>query len=136
MYFKVQGAAVPQELLLIIADMTDAARLNPRDLVVDDAAGVVTLPITRFPLVKRRKVLWNIYDGKTPIPARILIHNVLRCTVEDHSEQGEADEVMLQYGLWIEGNEIFVCSAQETRGVSQFSLRAHVSELELEIIDH
>lgn len=135
MHFEVKGDDIPQALLEMIADITDHARLKLADLLVDEAAGVITLPITRFPLIKRRKVLWSIYDIHSPILATIVLRNGICCELENHFEEGAPDEVMLLFGLRIEGKEIFACSVQETHGTSLFSIRATVSEIELEIID-
>ena len=96
---------------------------------------MVSLPITRFPLVKRRKVLGNVHDLKSPIQAMVTVRNVIKCQVEDNTTTVPVEEVQLLFGIRLEDKAVFACSAEEHRGRTCFAVRLEVAELDFEIAD-
>jgi hypothetical protein len=67
-------------LIDTLAALTDRARLRHADVAYDPTAGTVSLPITRYPLIKRRRVLPHIHDPENPTPAIVTVRNVVSPT--------------------------------------------------------
>jgi len=101
----------------------------------DEPSGVVRLPITRFPLIKQRRVLGNLYDWNRPIRAVVIVRNVSVCDIEDRTTPELGDEVELLFGIRLQDDEVYACSAEEDRCRACYSVTAKVAELDIEITD-
>ncbi len=135
MHLHLRGDAVPETLYGAFAAITDHAKLRCAEVRHDQSSGVVSLPITRFPLVERRKVLGNVHDLKSPIQATVTVRNVIKCQVEDNTTTAPVAEVQLLYGIRLEDKAVFACSAEEHRGRTCFAVTLEVTELDFEMAD-
>jgi hypothetical protein len=136
MRYRVSGEQVSAEFIDTLAALTDRARLRHAEVAYDPTAGTVSLPITRYPLIKRRRVLPNIHDLENPIPAVVAVRNVVSCTIENNTPSDLDADVQLIFGLQIRDNQVFVCSAEEDRGQPCFSATLEVSGLDIELADN
>jgi hypothetical protein len=135
MRFQVSGDEIPAELIDIVALLTDRARLRYAEVEHDPKSRAVRLPMTRFPLLKKRRVLPNVHDLRNPIPAVVTIRNVVSCEIENHSPPALGREVQLIFGVQLEDKRVYACSAEEDKGKTCFSVTLEVSELDVEITD-
>ncbi len=135
MLLRLRGEQVTKELIDVVASLTDRSRLRHAEVAHDPATGTVTLTITRFPLIKRRRVFSNIHDFRNPIPAVVTVRNVASCGIQNNAPHDLGDEIQLIFGLQIRDNQVYACSAEEDRGQPCFSLTIEVSELDIEIAD-
>lgn len=135
MHLQLRGERIPEPLLETVAAITDHARLRHGDVRHDESARVVRLPITRFPLLKQRRVLGNLHDRDLPIPATVVVRNVVKCEIGDRTSPDLGEEVDLLFGVRLREKEVYACSAAEARGQSCFSVMIEVAQLDIEISD-
>jgi hypothetical protein len=135
MRLHMAGKDVPAELTEVVALLTDHARLRYTEVTRDAKSQTVRLPITRYPLVKKRRVLPNVHDQKYPIAAVVTVRNVLSCEIENNTTPDFGEEVHLIFGGQIQGKQLYARSAEEDRGRPCYSVAPEVSELDLEVAD-
>ena len=135
MHLRLSGERIPAELLELLAALTDGARLRHADVTHDPQSREVRLPITRFPLLKRRRLLPNVRDRQTPIISVVTVRNVVTCDIENSVPADLGHEVQLLFGLQVRDRRVYISSAEEDRGHTCFSVTLQVSELDIEIAD-
>lgn len=135
MHFHLHGSNIPSAFLDTISAVTDHAKLRYADIDYDESAGTINLPMTRFPLLKQRKVLGHLHDAANPISSTVRINKVVSFQVNDRTSDEVGDEVTLLFGLQISNNTVVMFSAEEEKGNACFSLVAEVTDYDIEVID-
>ena len=135
MHLHLSGNNIPQSLLKMLAALTDHARLRFREIRYEKSIGVVVIPITRFTLLKQRRILGNVHDNEHPIESQITIRNVESCEIKDLVAKPAKSDVIIQFGLTVEGDRIYAASAEEDRGQTCFMIETKISEIDIEILD-
>jgi hypothetical protein len=139
MYLRIIGNGFTQNILKEIEAITDSATLFFRNVKYDEKEKIIFLPIERYRIKRRKKLLGLITpysrNMNIAIPSSIVIRNVTNCGIEDNSEI-EDTKVTLLFGLTIKDNEMFICSVEEDikKGAS-YSITLKVSEIDIEISD-
>ncbi len=82
LHFRLKGPAVPSELRDLVASMTDRAKLRPEAISTDPAVPELHLLIQRFPLIRQRRILPNVHDLKSPLPAVVTIRQVVTADID------------------------------------------------------
>ena len=135
MQIKVSGPGIPEALADVIASVTNRARLDYGAVTLDEAEGVVRLPVVRLPLIKKRNVLPDSHDRSNPINAIVTVRNVLSCDIENNTTPEMGESVQLLFGVQLDVDRVYASSAEEDRGQTCYSISLKVSELDIEIAD-
>ncbi len=135
MNLNVSGPGISDALADVIASLTNRARLRYGDVIFDEAEGVVRLPIVRYPLIKKRSVLPDRHDRSKPVNAIVTVRDVLSCDIENNTTPELGDYVHLLFGIQLQDERVYACSAEEDRGQTCYSITMRVSELDIEIAD-
>lgn len=139
MYMKIKGTKFAENVIDEISSMTDRALLNTREVIYDEKLRSVYLPITRYKINKQKGLLGLIIpykrDKSMKLKSGITINNVTACKIENNFDDLNISEVTILFGLQIRDNEVYLSSAEERKGVTLYTLRATVADMELEIID-
>ena len=135
MHLHVSGQEIPEQLITLISAMTDRAALRHTEVTHDAESGIVRLPITRLPLIKKRNVLPNVHDRQNPSPCVVTVRNVVSCDIQSNVPPGVGDEVHLMFGLQLQDEKVYASSAEEDRGKTCFTITMGVSELDVEMKD-
>ena len=135
MRLSISAGNVPAELAEVIASITDGAKLRTGRVEYDPQVQAVRLYITRFPLLKRRRILPNLRDCGTPIPAVVTVRKVSECEICDRVPPDAGEEVHLLFGVQVQAGGVSVCSAEEDRGQTCYSITLKISALDIEIAD-
>ena len=135
MHIHLHGSKIPAAFLETISAVTDNAKLRYAEIEYDESTGTIDLPMTRFPLLKQRKVLGNLHDVENPIFSKVRIQNVVSCEVNNRTSAKVGDEVTLLFGLQISNNSVAMFSAEEEKGEPCFTLVIEVADFNLEVID-
>jgi hypothetical protein len=136
MYLRVKRGPFTRNMFLEIETITDHSILPCDSVKYDPENKLVTMLIWRYPF-KTTKVgflrfLGSRRDKSVEINSRVTIRNVEECLIEHNFG---LLQVTLLFGVGVRGNNIFVTSAEESRGMIGFRVTMTVSELDLEIED-
>jgi hypothetical protein len=130
-----RGDDIPRSLLNHFAAVTDHATISPDSIRYDEPGRTVEIPLTRYPLIQQRRVLGNRYDQDHPVRATLTVRNVERYVIDLSPGSTPDSAIMLLFGVQIRGDEVYLCSAQETSGRQLFSLTLGISSLDIELAD-
>jgi hypothetical protein len=135
MHLRLRGERIPADLLELLAALTDGAQLRHTEVTHDPQSREVRLPITRFPLLKRRRLLPNIRDRRNPISSVVTVRNVVACDIDNSAPADLGHVVQLLFGLQVRDRRVYISSAEEDRGHTCFSVTLQLSGLDIEITD-
>ena len=135
MNLRLRGEDTPEAVFKIFASLTKYATLRHAEVEHDLSSDAVHLPITRFPLVKRRWFLGHRRDYRHPIRATLTVHSVVSCDLNDNTTPDMGDEVNLLFGIDVAERRIYAGSVEKNRGQACFSVTTDVAEVDLEISD-
>ena len=128
----VKGNDIPQTVLAEIGRVADHARLQTDGVRHDTVAATVTISLERLP-VTGKSFFGTTHHAGAPVRTSVTIRNVTDCRIDRLSE--ERLTVTIIFGLKVEQNTVFMCSAEEDKGQPLFSMDCRVSELDIEIKD-
>ncbi len=132
MEIRLKGTGISQTLLAEVGRLADHAFLEPHRVCHDPTAAVVSFFIERSP-APGTPLSGTAQDGTPRIRSKITIRKVTHCQIERYQQSKQT--VMIIFGLKIEEDRMYICSAEEDRGQPLFSIDCRVSELDLEIKD-
>ena len=135
MRIHIAGSKVPEKILGALAEATNHATLLHRQVTFDGSAGVVSMPLLRFPVRKRRPLLGDVSDVARPIRTVVTVRNVVACDIDDFTDDDLDGRVELLFGVTVEGATVFASSAEESRGTTCYQISMTVSELDIEVAD-
>ncbi len=132
MEIRIKGNDLPQTVLEEIGRVADHAGLQVDEVLHDPVTGTVTIPFNRFPIIGK-SVLGITRHTVAPVRSRLTIRKVTDCQINQTPEPGL--RVTIIFGLKVEKNTVFMCSAEEDKGQQMFSMTCRVAELDIEIKD-
>lgn len=139
MLLRCKGGPFTHNLKDEIEAITNRATLHSRDIEYDQNSRIVQIPITRFPITKKKKFLRKVtpykQDKANGIDSLITIRNVKQFLPEEHLPSDYDDPVTLLFGIQVKEEEIYLSSAEEDRGTPLFQLTLEIEELDIEIKD-
>ncbi|MFC1529310.1 hypothetical protein ACFL6R_01205 [Gemmatimonadota bacterium] len=135
MHLHLRGENIPEALCEALAAITDNARLNPTGVAFDDISGSVQFPIERYPLIRQRRVRSNLHDWSNPIQSTLTVRRVVSCRIEDITTSGPEEPIHLLFGVRVRDDEIYLCSAEEDRGSTCFSVTIDITGVDIELND-
>lgn len=138
MYIKIVGNDFSQNIFKEIEAITDNATLYFRNSKYDEKEKTLSLPIERYRIKKKEKLLGSLTpykrDMNNPISSSVVIRNITSYEMRDNSEP-EDTKVTLIFGVTIKDKEISIRSAEEDRGKTCYFIGLTVSEYDIEIMD-
>jgi hypothetical protein len=135
MNLRVHGDNVPTCLFELIGAMTDHAILDLTSVDFNETFREVRFSVTRFPLLKQRKVLGNLHDRENPIPSTVYVRNVSSCSIQDIRADELGGTVELMFGVTIRDQSVHVSSAEEDRGTTCFVMDLAIDSLDVQLTD-
>ena len=139
MYLRAIGNSFTQNLLKEISILTDQAKLLFRNIQYDEVKGLIVLPVERFKVLTKRRIfsvfITRKYEKNAITQSTITIRNIIKCDVENNIDDPKVTYVTLLFGIKIRNNDIIVCSLEEDRGKTLYSIELKISELDIEISD-
>jgi hypothetical protein len=139
MYLRVIDKSFTQNILKEISRLTDQAKLLFRNMEYDEVKGVIILPIERFKVLTKRRIIGVFitrrHEKNAMMQSTITIRNVTECHVENNIDDPKVVYVTLLFGITVRNNDIIICSLEEDRGKPLYSMELKVSELDIEISD-
>ncbi len=75
------------------------------------------------------------HDHSKPIDSVVTVRNVVSCDIVDSTRPELGGHVHLLFGIQLEGDSVYVSSAEEDKGQTCYSITLKVSELDIEIAD-
>lgn len=139
MLLRIRGGNFTTHVYQEISAITDRALLSVRQVKYTQTDGVITMPIKRFGLERRGRLLGPLTpykrDKSKEIRSAIILRNVACCTIEKEFLPEDLDEVTLLFGVGVKRDTVFLCSAEECGGKPCYSLGATVRVLDIEIRD-
>ncbi len=141
MYFRFVDSFMTNELSRELSAYTNRAKLHIRQVCYSEETGVLTLPITRYPITRDKRLTGLISykrDLHAGVRSVVTIRDVASCLVEDRAEDSGRSEVELMFGLTVRGLDILVCSSdevEEKREVPVYSMTVEVRGYDIEIAD-
>lgn len=136
MNLRVRGSDIPEPVLTLISALTNSARLHFPRVKYDATGGVLRLPIERLlvpargcllALVRTRRRSWK--------ESEVIIREIETCTITSTLNGDGEQDVTLLFGVGVQGSKIFLSSAEESEGVSCYSVDLQVKSVDIEIAD-
>ena len=139
MQLRIKGTGFTENVFAELSALTDRATLRFKDVNYKKEDKVIFIPIERYAITGRSKFFGTIVPYKIDKSARIksllTIKNVVDCEIVNNIDDPSIFEVTILFGVKVKGKQIYVCSAEETRGVTCYSIDLAVNEVEIEIED-
>lgn len=139
MYLRVAGGPFSENVFREIEALTDRALVHCDGVRYDQEMKLVVIPITRYPIKKRRKLLGRITpyakEMTGGLSSLVTVRNVVKVETANNLARDENQDVTVLFGLVVKDETVHFSSAEESRGTLMFSMDIHVSGLDLEIAD-
>jgi hypothetical protein len=118
-----------------IANATDNAKIFISDISYVNKEKIVYIPFRYFEKEKNdKRLLDKFFPKKIELKnSLVIIKNVESLEIVNNCKD-KTDEITVLFGLTIEGNEIYLSSAEEYRGDVFFEMSIIVNNIDIEII--
>ena len=138
MEIKVKASNYNLGIIHEIGFMLDKAQLQINEVYFDKIKQTVTLPLTRYEYLGRKKHFLladtPIFDKSKGIKSKFIIYNVTSCNIEKQKDY-PVNEITLLFGIHFKKNEIYFSSAEESLGDTMYSMSVIVSSINFELKD-
>ncbi len=131
MKLRIQADELPITVLEAIGATANRGLLRVKDVVYRPEQQLVTFLFRRFPIVGK-SIFTGTSHSEIPIPCRVTIRNVAACKIEDAAY---CDEITILFGISFRSGEVFLSSAEESRGQACYALNCTVMGIDLEMSD-
>lgn len=124
------------EIASQLALLTDSAELVPSEIYFDEEDRQITIPMMRKEHVRKRSVLGLHESHRTVSPKAVesvlIVRDVLQCIPKDRFS---LQRITLLFGVRLKENEVYLCSAEESGGISAFELQIKTGSCDIELRD-
>ena len=138
MHLKASLNDLPIDKLKMLNRMINHSKLLVEKVFYDQKKGIISIPIERHEMPPSDSILVNIMAffksskiEAARIKSKIIIKKVDRCRIVKHLEKNSKIEIL--FGLLIKENSIYICSAEEAKGVTCYELEAAVKAIDIEV---
>lgn len=131
MQARIKADELPETVLEAFGAIANHGRLRVREVEYRAQQQLVTFPMQRFAITGTS--FWSgTRHSADPVACRVTIRGVTACEIKN---TGDCEEIEIIFGIAFPGGEVYLCSAQESRGKTCYALRCRVSGIDIELHD-
>jgi len=131
MKLRIQGNQISDTVVDAVGSITNKGLFRPRDVIYVEQEKFVMFRFQRFPIIGKG-LFSDARQADHSVPSTLTIRNVLSCKIEN---TGQCNEISILFGMKIKDNEVFLSSAEESHGITCYSLHCEILAVDVEIAD-
>jgi hypothetical protein len=133
MLIRLLGPDVPEPMLKAFAATTDHAKVRSAEVQYDQVAATVLVPLRLARAISRSWLAGFKYSAADPARSRLLLRHVTAYKIDVLAVGPIPAEVELLFGIQIETDRLWACSAEEYHGQDCFAIDVAFAGLDLEL---
>jgi hypothetical protein len=132
---KLQSDSEMPDMFKGLELLTNAAFVSLANIIIDESQNQITIPMERRSYKRERFLLFGERYrriSKELIDSKLVIKNVVDYRMDDNLH---LSEIQLIFGVSVSDKEIYLCSAEESRGIPAFTMSIKVQTYDIELVD-